>query len=65
MNKLLSRVFSPRGRAYIYHGLLGTAPLAVGYGWVTGEQAALWLGALAAWLGTGLAVVHTPRPPRI
>lgn len=48
-------------RAWIYRGLTASAPLAVAYGLMTGEQAALWVAAAGGWLGVGLAAYNTPR----
>ena len=59
MKKALAWIKVEKNRAYVYRGLLGTAPVAVGYGLVSGEEAALLLGAAAAWLGVGLATAHT------
>lgn len=48
-------------RAYIYRILTAVALVAVGYGVVTSEEAALWVGAAAAVLGNGLATANTSR----
>lgn len=48
-----------RNRAYLYRGLVGTAPVAVTYGLATEHQVVVVLGAAAAWLGVGLASVNT------
>lgn len=46
-------------RAYIYRVLLALTPLVVLYGYLTEEQAALWVGVASALLGNGLAVANT------
>ncbi len=46
-------------RAYIYRVLTAAVPLAVAYGVVGEQDAALWLAVAAAVLGTGLAARHT------
>jgi hypothetical protein len=48
-----------RNRAYIYRGLVGTAPVLEAYGLVSDSKVALILGAAAAWLGVGLASANT------
>lgn len=50
---------SQKTRAYIYRGLVATAPLAVVYGLASGTEVAVWLGAAGAWLGVGLAAKNT------
>ena len=57
MTDLLLRLTSETGRRWLYS--IGTAAgaIAVGYGILTTEMAALWLGLLAALLG-GVAVIH-------
>lgn len=51
-----------RQRAYVYRVLVAAVPLLVAYGVVSAEDAALWLGAVAAVLGLGLAAGNTsPR----
>ena len=57
MTDLLLRLTSETGRRWLYS--IGTAAgaIAVGYGILTAEMAALWLGLLAALLG-GVAVLH-------
>ena len=57
MTDLLLRLTSETGRRWLYS--IGTAAgaIAVGYGILTTEMAALWLGLLAALLG-GVAVLH-------
>lgn len=47
-------------RAWIYRVLLAIQPLAVAYGLVTGDLAALWVNVAAAVLGIGLATANTP-----
>ena len=46
-------------RARIYLGIVGTVPLLTFYGLVAEQAAPLWIGAAAAWLGTGLAALNT------
>ena len=48
-------------RAYIYRVLFALSLVAVAYGFLTSEQAALWLGVGAAVLGNGLATSYTTR----
>lgn len=52
-----------RTRAYIYAVLAATVPLLIGYGILTAEEAALWLGLAAAVLGLGLATANTSTKP--
>lgn len=54
---------SERVRAYIYAVLTAAVPLLIGYGILTAEQAALWLGLAAAALGLGLATANTSTKP--
>lgn len=44
-------------RQYLYNVLTVSAPLAIGYGIVDGNQALLWLALGGALLGTGTAAV--------
>ena len=46
-------------RAYIYRIVLGFSPIAVFYGLVTSEEAALWVALIANALGVGLAAANT------
>jgi hypothetical protein len=48
-----------RNRAYIYRGLVSSAPILVSYGVISGNDAPLILAAAAAWLGVGLATANT------
>ncbi|HXG71262.1 phage holin [Plantibacter sp. RU18] len=50
---------SRNARAYLYRILLAATPLATGYGLLTHEQAALWLGLATAILGLSLAAANT------
>lgn len=50
---------SERTRAYVYAILVAAVPLAIAYGILTAEQAALWLGLAGAVLGLGLATANT------
>jgi hypothetical protein len=52
--------FDQNTRAWIYRILLAIQPLAVAYGLVTGDLAALWVNVTAAVLGIGLATANTP-----
>lgn len=47
-------------RAWLYRVVTALAPLTVLYGVVSGEEAAVWVGAIAAILGSGTAALHTP-----
>lgn len=42
-------------RAYIYSVLVAAVPLLIGYGILSAEEAAVWLGLGASVLGLGLA----------
>jgi hypothetical protein len=46
-------------RAYIYRVLTAAVPLVTAYGIIDGRTAALWLGLVAAILGTSLAAYNT------
>lgn len=46
-------------RAYIYRIVLGLSPIAVFYGLVTSEEAALWVALIANALGVSLAAANT------
>ena len=59
MTRLLGWFRVERNRAFLYRGLLGTAPLVIVYGVATEEEVAVVLGAAAAWLGVGLATANT------
>lgn len=50
---------APR-RAWLYRVVVAVAPLAVLYGVLDDQAAALWLGVAATVLGTGTAALHTP-----
>lgn len=50
-------------RAWIYRVLTACVPLAVAYGHLSEQEAALWLAVAAAVLGTGLAAVNTSTRP--
>jgi len=47
-------------RAYIYRTLTAVAPIAVFYGVISGEEAALFISAAATILGVTLAAANTP-----
>ena len=57
MTDLLLRLTSETGRRWLYNIGIAAGAIAVGYGVLTAEMAALWLGLLAALLG-GVAVLH-------
>ena len=57
MTDLLLRLTSETGRRWLYNIGIAAGAIAVGYGILTAEMAALWLGLLAALLG-GVAVLH-------
>ena len=57
MTDLLLRLTSETGRRWLYSIGVAAGAIAVGYGILTAEMAALWLGLLAALLG-GVAVLH-------
>lgn len=53
-------------RAWIYRVAIAAIPVLTGYGVLSADKAALWLGLLGAILGTGvtlLASVHTSTTP--
>lgn len=52
MNKWIA---SPKGRKWLYKVLLAAVAVAVGYGLITGETAALWGTLIAALIGFPLA----------
>lgn len=60
MNNLIP---NPKVRAWIYGVLVAAGPLAVFYGWMSEQEVALWLGAVAAALGNGLALANVPSDP--
>jgi hypothetical protein len=51
-----------RRRAALYRMLVALAPLAVFYGLLSEQEAALWITAAASVLGNVVAAVNTPRP---
>lgn len=53
------KVPSERVRAYIYAVLVAAVPLLIGYGILSAEEGALWLGLAGAVLGLGLATANT------
>lgn len=53
-------VVPPRWRNYLYPIALAGGLLAAGYGYVTDEQAALWVGLAAALLGNSAATAYRP-----
>jgi hypothetical protein len=48
-------------RAWIYRVATAAMPLLIAYGVVNEQDAALWIGAVAALLVPGLAAANTPR----
>lgn len=64
MRRLFDAVRRQAVRAWLYRVGLAVAALAGGYGLLTEDKAALWVGVLAAVLGNGLATAYTPREPR-
>lgn len=46
-------------RAWVYRVLLAVSLVAVGYGWITEDEASRWLGLAVAILGNGLATANT------
>lgn len=50
-------------RAWIYRVAAAVMPLAIAYGIVDEQRAALWLAAVAALVVPGLAAANTPRSP--
>jgi hypothetical protein len=55
----MSTIFTPKVRAWIYRIIVSAAPLAVFYGLLTSEAAALWTALIATLLGNGLAALNT------
>lgn len=47
-------------RAYIYRVAAALGALGILYGFITGEELAVWLALVATVLGTGLAAGNTP-----
>ncbi len=47
-------------RRQLYPIALAVAALAVGYGLITEEQAALWVAVVVAFVGTGVATANRP-----
>lgn len=47
---------TPRRRKWIYGIVLGLAPIAILHGLMTGEQAALYVAAIVAFLSSGVAL---------
>jgi hypothetical protein len=50
-------------RAWIYRVLLAAIPIAIAYGVINEQDAALWVGLAGAVLGTGLATINTSTKP--
>lgn len=51
---------TPVRRAWLYRVVVTVVPLLVGYGALSGQQAASWLALAAAAIGSGTAALHTP-----
>lgn len=51
---------TPPRRAWLYRVVVALVALAVIYGVVSGEEAAAWIAAAAAVIGSGTAAMHTP-----
>lgn len=60
MEKLTKWIKDPGVRGYLYRVLVAAAAVAAGYGIVTSEELAVWLGLVATVLGTGTAAWFTP-----
>ena len=55
----LGDLLTPARRRRIYTILTALVPLAILYGWLDAQAAAIWLGVIAAVLGTGMARQNT------
>lgn len=53
-------VIPPRVRNYLYPIVLAVAALLAGYGYLTDEQAALWVALALALLGNGTSTAYRP-----
>lgn len=66
---MLDKILSANGRKTIYSVALAASPLAVAYGYVSNDKAALWVALVAALLGfTAPAVALanvTPDAPKV
>lgn len=51
---------TPRVRAWLYRVAVAVLALAAFYGLLADESIALWVGLVAAFLGSGTAALHTP-----
>jgi len=65
MDKLRQWIKDPGVRGYLYRVLVAAAAVAAGYGIVTSEELALWLGLAATVLGTGTAAWFTPTRSQV
>lgn len=52
---------TPHRRAWLYRVVVTAVALLVVYGALSGEEAAAWVAAAAALIGSGTAALHTPR----
>ncbi len=59
MNRALEWFRNPGNRGYLYRVLMLAGAVAVGYGLITGEELALWLGLVAVVLNVS-PVAYTP-----
>lgn len=55
MSRILAVLSRPEVRGWIYNVTIAALAIATGYGLLTGEQAALWLGLAAAVVGLARA----------
>lgn len=60
MDKFARWIKDPGVRGYLYRVLVAAATVAAGYGLVTSQELAVWLGLVATVLGTGTAAWFTP-----
>ncbi len=55
MSQIIATLGRPAVRGWIYNVTIAALAIATGYGLLTGEQAALWLGLVAAVVGLARA----------
>lgn len=65
MDKLTKWIKDPGVRGYLYRLLFAAGVVAAGYGIVTSEELALWLGLAGTLLGTGTASVFSPTTAQL
>lgn len=65
MDKLTTWIKDPGTRGYLYRVLVAASAVAAGYGLVTSEELAVWLGLVATVLGTGTAAWFTPTRSQV